>query len=101
VTIYFSGDAGDIATDLKWSQWSADRAVGTGTWHYLNCQPDCARGTSTPYPVTITLTNPVGAEFTKLIEKTTGPHGFTMTFAAPHLGQGACTSQNASSCAFS
>ena len=98
--IYFSGDSGDIATDLTWSSWAADRAVGSGTWHYLDCRPSCAAGTSTPYPVTITLTNPVHGQFTTLVEKTSGPHGFTQTFTAPQLGQGACTNQNQNSCAF-
>jgi hypothetical protein len=98
--IYFSGDAGNITTDLKWSSWNADRAVAHGTWHYLNCQPDCASGTSTPYPVTITLTDPVAGRFKRLVEETTGPHAFTMTSSAPNLGQGACTNSDNNTCAF-
>lgn len=100
VSIYFSGDAGDIAVDLTWARWNNEQAVAHGTWHYLNCQPNCATGTSTPYPVTITLTDPVGGRFTRLVELTTGPHGFTQTFTAPDLGQGACTNRDNKSCAF-
>jgi hypothetical protein len=98
VTIYFSDDSGDIATKLTWSRWSGDGAAATGTWHYQNCVPDCAEGSWTPYPVTIALSRPVNGQFTKLVEQTSGPHGYTMTFTAPHLGQGACTNQSASSC---
>jgi hypothetical protein len=29
-TIYFSGDSGDIVTNLTWSRWTADNAVATG-----------------------------------------------------------------------
>ena len=100
-TIYFSGDAGNIATDLKWSAWTADRALASGTWHYLSCQPSCAAGTSTPYPVTISLTDAIAGRFTKLVEKTSGPHAFTQTLTAPYLGQGACANANSNSCGFS
>jgi hypothetical protein len=99
-TIYFSGDAGNITSDLTWSSWNADRAVAHGTWNYLNCQPNCAAGTATPYLVTITLTNPEGDQFTRLVEQTTGPHAFTQTFTAPQLGQGACTNRDNNSCVF-
>ena len=100
VMIYFSGDAGNITGDLKWSAWTTDRAEGHGTWHYLNCLPNCAMGTSTPYPVTITLTDPAAGHFTRLVEQTGDPHGFTVTFVAPYLGQGACTNRNENTCAF-
>ena len=98
--IYFSGDSGDITSHLVWSTWSADRAVAHGTWNYLDCKPNCATGNSTPYPVTITLTTPVGGKFTRLVEQTSGPHGYTQTFVAPQLGQGACANANSNSCAF-
>ena len=100
VMIYFSGDSGDITSNLTWSTWTADLAVAHGTWQYLDCVPNCAQGTSTPYPVTITLTHPVAGQFTTLVEHTDGPHGYTMTFSAPDLGQGACTTSTQSSCAF-
>jgi hypothetical protein len=100
IMIYFSGDSGDIASDLKWSTWTPDLAVAHGTWQYLDCVPNCAQGTSTPYPVTITLTRPEAGQFTRLLEQTDGPHGYKMTFSAPDLGQGACTTSDQSSCAF-
>jgi hypothetical protein len=100
-TIYFSADGGNIVTHLRWSSWGASDANADGVWDYLSCQPNCASGTATPYPVAITLVDPVAGQFTKLIEHTGGPHGFTTTFTAPQLGQGACTNANNDSCAFS
>jgi hypothetical protein len=97
-TIYFSGDAGDIATGLTWTLWSQTEAVGHGTRDILGCVPTCAQGSSTPYPVTITLTKPVNGQFTSLVELTAKGTGMTETFAAPELGQGACTTSEESSC---
>ncbi len=98
-TVYFSGDAGDIVTGISWSSWGQTEAIGTGTWHYLNCVPNCAEGSSTPYAATLTLIDPVGGRFIKLTERTSGPHGFVTTFTAPDLGQGACTNASENSCA--
>lgn len=98
--IYFSGDSGDIVLGITWSSWGPTEATGTGTWHYLDCVPNCAQGSSTPYPAAITLTDAVGGHFIKLTETTSGPHGYVMTFTAPGLGQGACTNANENSCEF-
>ncbi len=35
----FSGDAGNIVTNLAWSSWNNQSAVGEGTWGYDNCTP--------------------------------------------------------------
>ena len=99
-TIYFSGDAGDVATGLTWSRWDASEGVGQGTRNELSCVPDCAQGTSTPYPVTITMTNPVNGKFTTILEQTSDGRGTTETFTEPYLGQGACTTSAQDSCAF-
>src|SRR5437879_11942926 len=48
-TIWFSGDAGNIVTDISWSFWGPDSGFGRGTWYYESCVPSCAEGTSTKY----------------------------------------------------
>jgi hypothetical protein len=96
--VYFSGDAGDIVDRLVWSSWGATQAIGHGRWHYLNCVPNCAQGTATPYPATLTVSDPVHGSFTKIVEVTAGPHGSTQTFTAPDLGQGACTDATQQPC---
>ena len=100
-TIYFSGDAGDIATGLTWSAWNQTEAVGHGRRQELSCIPDCAQGTATSYPVTITLTEPVDGRFTTIVEQTADGRGTTETFTGPYLGSGACTNSDDASCIFS
>lgn len=68
VDIYLSGDAGNIVTNLTWSVWSTNEAVGYGTSNYLTCNPDCASGPSYPEPTSITLTDPVDGKFTNMTE---------------------------------
>jgi hypothetical protein len=68
--IAFSADGGNVVTGITWSSWTANGAVGNGTWTYENCVPDCVHGSQTPYPATITLSNPVGGQFTTLTEYT-------------------------------
>jgi hypothetical protein len=98
--IYFSGDAGDIATGLSWSSWTSDGAVGHGMRNVLGCVPDCAQGTVTAYPVTITLSRPVNGAFTFVDEQTADGRATTETFSGSYLGQGACTTSAQSSCLF-
>jgi len=81
--IYFSGDSGNIVSTITWSEWNASSAVGRGSWGYDDCVPDCAQGTTTPYPATITLSGPVDGRFTLLTETQSGPHGHTFTFTLP------------------
>jgi len=83
VTMSFSGDAGNIVTDIRWSSWGAVGAVGTGRWGYESCVPSCAQGTVTDYPATITLSAAVGGRFTRLSESQAGPHGHSYVFALP------------------
>lgn len=88
--IYFSGDSGNIVSGLTWS-WTATRAVGHGTWGYESCDPDCAQGTTAPYPAVVTLSGPVGGQFTKGVEQTSGPHAFTEHFTLPSTAIGAAS----------
>ena len=97
----FFGRRGNIATGLTWSLWNQTEAVGHGTRDELGCVPSCAQGTVTPYPVTLTLTDPVNGSFTSLLEQTADGKGTTEAFTAPALGQGACTTSDESSCKFS
>ena len=79
----FSGDAGNIVTDIDWSSWNDISAVGEGTWGYDDCIPDCAQGAVKDYPARITLSNPSGGRFTQLREDQSGPFGNTFTFTLP------------------
>ncbi len=79
----FSGDAGNIVSNIVWSFWSDQNAVGRGEWGYDDCTPDCAGGTVTYYPTTITLSDPSGGRFTQLTEDQSGPFGSTFTFTLP------------------
>jgi hypothetical protein len=99
--IYFSGDAGDIVTGLTWSTWNQSEAVGEGMRNELSCVPNCAQGSATPYPATVTMSAPMNGQFTSIVEQTADGKGTTETFNSPYLGQGACTDSNQSSCAFS
>ena len=57
-TIYMSADGSLWAKDLTWTGWGTPTAVGHGTAEANNCQPDCAQGTFSVHPVTLTLTDP-------------------------------------------
>ena len=46
---------------MRWSQWSATRAVGTGTYLLNDCTPNCAEGRFSSVPVVVTFTDPVRA----------------------------------------
>src|SRR5205823_7895491 len=88
-TIYFSTDGGNIVSDVAWSSWGATVAVGSGTWDHNNCDPDCAEGNVTKYPTTISLSDPSGGHFTRLVETQSGPFGETYTFNLPDPSLGA------------
>ena len=98
--IYFSGDSGNIATGLSWSVWDSTHAVGRGTRNEQRCVPNCAQGTLTPYPVTITLSRPVNGQFTLIVEQTADGRGTSETFTAPLTENGACSTSEQSSCKF-
>jgi len=66
--IDYSADGGNVVTSIIWSSWTADSAVGNGTSNLQGCVPNCAEGTETPVPATITLSNPVNGQFTASTE---------------------------------
>lgn len=49
------GDDADSLARLHWSSWNPGRAVAQGTQRIDSCLPNCARGTSTRYRVTVIL----------------------------------------------
>jgi len=81
--VYFSGDSGNIVSGLTWTSWTSQSATGHGSWGYENCDPNCAQGTVTPYPATISLSDPVGGRFTQVTETQSGPYGSTLNFTLP------------------
>ena len=48
------GDAGLIAEDLAWTGWGSAQAVASGTAIAKTCDPDCAKGGTEQYPITLT-----------------------------------------------
>ena len=48
---------GMLVSDIRWSNWSAQGAQGSGIYVENNCDPDCASGTYSKTQVNITLNN--------------------------------------------
>jgi hypothetical protein len=53
--IYDSGDSSGVVDHLVWSDWGGPQAHATGVQEVNNCTPNCASGTYTGYPATVTL----------------------------------------------
>jgi hypothetical protein len=53
------GDGNAEVVRLHWSEWTAARAVGFGTWRQNDCEPYCAAGKFHDYPVRLALTEPM------------------------------------------
>jgi Cutinase len=54
---------------LKWSAWTAEKAVGSGAVWLDDCNPDCADGTFTPTAVSVLGTAPRHGYFSRLTLK--------------------------------
>jgi hypothetical protein len=52
-------DANQYVDHLRWSAWSATRAVGTGTLHQNDCTPNCAAGHFHTKHITVRLSKVV------------------------------------------
>ena len=48
--IYFSGDAGNIVDNLRWSTWTSSHAAASGWSLIQGCVPDCATGAEIQVP---------------------------------------------------
>jgi hypothetical protein len=70
--IFFSGDAGNIVTKLKWQRWNGMSAVGHGTSDILNCIPNCAQGKATPVATSVTFSRVRSGHYTKVVELRSG-----------------------------
>jgi hypothetical protein len=46
-------------SDLTWNTWTTAGASGSGQYYQNTCTPDCASGTYTYTPVTVTLSDPL------------------------------------------
>lgn len=62
----FCADVGIIVTDIRWSRWTAELAVGNGVEHRKTCVPNCAEGPIAVQPVDVTLFAPANGEFTQI-----------------------------------
>jgi len=54
-TLLLSGDGSIFVAGITWSGWGTTTAQGTGTLRVDNCDPNCAAGTLSNYPATITV----------------------------------------------
>jgi hypothetical protein len=86
--IFFSGDAGNIVTEIKWKRWSQTTAVGHGTSNIQGCIPNCAQGTETPVATIVTFSTPRGGHFTKVVE-VRGGHTLVGHYGRPSWPEGA------------
>ena len=76
--IAYSIDVNATIKDISWTSWTATGATGKGSRVHDDCNPNCASGKITLIPTTITLSNPVGGQFTSLTE-TAGGKSQTLT----------------------
>ncbi|MEW1632880.1 hypothetical protein AB0469_02275 [Streptomyces sp. NPDC093801] len=53
------GDGNNRLVGLDWDSWGASTATATGTDMVNDCRPYCAAGRFRPYPVTVTLSEPL------------------------------------------
>ena len=56
--IYLAADGSGFITRMVWTGWGTATATGTGSYEIDNCMPNCAQGTYTGYPATVTLSRP-------------------------------------------
>jgi predicted nucleic acid-binding Zn ribbon protein len=84
-SMVLSADGGDEVSNITWSSWSSAGAVGEGTQTVQHCVPDCADGTETTAPTTLTLSDPVGGQFRLLVQQTEGfpPDSFNLPVTFP------------------
>ena len=46
-------DGSYVLNNIQWTSWTAEQATGTATAAINLCQPTCAAGTTSNYPVSI------------------------------------------------
>lgn len=83
-TIDFSPGCCSVITGISWSSWTSAQAQGTGTFQYDTCANGCVNGPFDPYPAVITLSGPIGGQFTVLTRSISGgPTGGVTTWKYP------------------
>ena len=85
-TIDFSGDAGNIVGNLRWSSWTRSHAAGAGKSVIQGCVPDCATGAQILVPTSITLQRPVDGHFARIIERRDGQDETFLYTRSPSRG---------------
>lgn len=80
-TLIFIGCAtsADNLGNISWTSWSATNATGIATHNVNNCQPDCAGGTFSGFPVEVTLSAPADLD---------GVYAFTTITITPTTSSG-------------
>jgi serine/threonine-protein kinase len=73
-------DGARTVDKLTWTNWGSPRATGSGTLEVDNCTPNCAQGSYTGYPSTVTLTGlkPYGTgkeAYSVIVIQTSEPNG--------------------------
>lgn len=85
-TIDLSGDAGNVITSIKWSEWTYTEAIGAGTRNIQGCVPDCAQGSETPEPTTVYFSDVVGGRYTMMQEDTRGQPPYDQSLPGRYEG---------------
>lgn len=52
----------DNVDSIHWTSWTTTNAIGTASHNINNCEPDCADGTYSSFPVQVTLSDPATLE---------------------------------------
>ena len=83
----YTQDGTGSVSNITWSTWSSAGATGTGTINLNDCVPNCASGTFTGYPATVTLSGASqtsqGYVFTQMVISAPGSPQPTQTFTIP------------------
>lgn len=53
------GDGGEGVSDIRWTSWGAQGALGRGTHFERVCEPNCAEGHDVTTPVSVRLSAPL------------------------------------------
>jgi len=79
----------EYLNSITWTSWAGMGATGSGTDNVNNCEPNCASGTYTRFPVMVSLTDPTNLGglivFTTISMIPTTSIGQPKTVTADHL----------------
>lgn len=59
VSFAYNCDNTGVMANMTWTAWGPDGARGTGTDNSVECQPNCAQGTTLVNPIVVHAWNPV------------------------------------------